>query len=347
MTRQQDTGGQNIRWKQAADNVGSEVLKALIHSAGQDSGGVAIRYQLAANGDPRLSIRAVHASDTYIKYPTDIRWSGNEGAIQRLYAEADVIHLNNYIWGYLRFDKGQRKPTVLHHHGSVFRSDPRRHLQLAKRHNMESAVSTIDLMKPAPELLTWLPTAYNLAELRAIRGRHRRPADGKVRIAHAPTDRGIKSTDALIAAVDALKAEGLPVELDVIEGVSWAQCLARKAAADIYFDQVQLGYGCNAVEAWGMGMPVIAGAAPWTLDRMGKEFGGVLPFYTATEDTILDAVRVLVTSVDARAEYVEHGTNHVERFHAERPALERLLGVYLKAIARRKPKRSRVPSQAA
>lgn len=323
-------------------------MEALIYSAGQDMAGIAARYKQAAERlGGGLTIRAVHATDTYIRYPHDIRWQGNEGAVERLYRDADVVHLNNYIYGYLRFDKGQRKPTLLHHHGSVFRSEPRRHLSLAKRHNMESAVSTIDLMRPAPDVLHWLPTAYNLDELRAIRQRHQRRDDGKVRIAHAPTSRQIKSTDALIAAVETLKGEGLPVELDVIEGMTWAQCLARKAKADIYFDQVKLGYGCNAVEAWGMGMPVVAGADAWTLDRMRSEFGGELPFVEATEGTIADVLRLLVQSADLRAEYTACGTDHVERFHAEQPALARLLDVYLRAIARRKPKARRSNARAA
>ena len=112
-----------------------------------------------------------------------------------------------------------------------------------------------------------------------------------VRIAHAPTNRAIKSTDALIAVVEAFRAEGLPVELDLIEQVTLGECLARKAAADIYFDQVILGYGCNAIEAWGMGIPVIAGADPWTLERMRREFDGRLPFLVATEETIADVLR--------------------------------------------------------
>ena len=341
LARRQDTGGQNIRWKQAADRIGGR-MHALIVSPGQDNGGVAIRYAEAAERlKSGLHIRSVHASDTYIRYATDIRWAGNEGAIRRLYDDADVIHANNSAVPYHKFDRGQKKPVLLHHHGAAFRADPKRHLQLAKRHNFESAVSTVDLMRPAPDRLTWLPTAYHLPTLAAIAAKHRREPDGVVRVAHAPTNRKIKSTQALIDAVATLQDEGLRVELDIIEGVTNAECMARKAAADIYFDQVILGYGCNAVESWGMGLPVIAGADPWTLARMAIEYGSDdMPFYTATERTITDALRTLVTSADARAEYAARGMAHVEQFHAEEPALARLVDLYLRAIARR-PKTSK------
>ena len=36
----------------------------------------------------------------------------------------------------------------------------------------------------------------------------------------------------------------------------------RKGRADVFVDQMILGYGCNAIEAWGMGIPVIAGVDP-------------------------------------------------------------------------------------
>ena len=338
--------GQNIRWKAAADRIGGG-LSALIYS-GQDLAGIGARYVRAAErlASDRLRIRSVHISDSYIKYPYDIRLQGNGGAVKRLYHEADVVHLNNTINGWERFDRGQHKPILLHHHGTIFRTRPRRLLAQARRHNFEQAASTMDLAAIAPDVITWLPTAYNLDELAALRTANQRPDDGKVRIAHAPTNRPIKSTDALIAAVEQLQSEGMPVELDLIERVTWAECLRRKAAADIYFDQVTLGYGCNAVEAWGMGMPVVAGVDParaekighpipaTTRDLMVKEWGS-LPFVEATEAGIADALRPMVQSADLRAEWAAKGMEHTRRFHDDAAALERLTDLYLRAIGRR------------
>ena len=58
---------------------------------------------------------------------------------------------------------------LYHHHGTMFRENPREHLAYARKHDWESAVSTIDLLRPAPDQLTWLPAAYNLHELAVLR----------------------------------------------------------------------------------------------------------------------------------------------------------------------------------
>src|SRR6185369_446611 len=106
------------------------------------------------------------------------------------------------------------------------------------------------------------------------------------RIVHAPTNRTLKHTDLFLEAVRQLTEEGLPIDLDLIEGQTHSECMARKAQADIVFDQLAFGYGCNAVEAWGMGIPVIAGAEDqWVLNRMDQEWGG-LPFMLATTQNL-------------------------------------------------------------
>jgi hypothetical protein len=321
------------------------VIRSLIVSAAVDPNGEAMRYKAAAERHGGASIRAVTGSShTFKRMPVDIYYGGNGGAIRRLWAAADVIHLNNRPGPHDRFDEGQAKPTILHHHGTAFRVDPEPMLSIARREGWLTAASTLDLAELARDEVTWLPTPYALDALADLRKEHRRPRDGVVRIAHAPTFRSVKGTDAIVAAVQTLQAEGWAVELDLIENVAWTECLRRKAAADVFVDQLLLGYGCNAVEAWGMGLPVIAGLdperaaevnhpmAPSTRDRMLREFGE-LPFYEATEATIVDALRALVESSELRAEWAVRGMEHVARFHAELPALERLLGLYQRAIA--------------
>jgi hypothetical protein len=122
------------------------------------------------------------------------------------------------------------------------------------------------------------------------------------------------------------------VELVLVEGKPWRDGMAIKATADIYFDQVQLGYGCNAVEAWGMGIPVIAGADEWTLTKMRNIYGKTLPFYEATEATIKDAIADLATNKAKRTQYAKRGLSHVRRWHDEKPALTRLATLYRLAL---------------
>jgi hypothetical protein len=328
-----DTNGQKGRFVDAARKFGNDpsVISALI-AGNDDLAGVAGRYAIAADKlEAGLAIRSAHKASAYFEFVHDIRWHrGNEAEVRALADAADLIHLTNdfkaYFW--LRQHK-PRKPALIHHHGTLFRNNPERMLSEARRFGMVQAVSTIDLKRPAPDELHWLPTAYDLDELARIREEHRRPEDGRIVVAHAPTNREIKSTDAFEAAVRTLQAEGLPVDALIIANKTHAECLRLKATADIYFDQVKLGYGCNAIEAWGMGIPVIAGADDWTLEAMGREFDAdVLPFYLADEMTIADAIRALVDPA-VRFEYAWHrGNAHAQRFHAELPALRRLAEVY-------------------
>lgn len=326
-----DTNGQNARFVRAAERFGDDPDVLHVLALGNtDPAGVMARFQLASEHEGRLSIRSAHRADQYFHFPADIRWhdSASERLVRRLAAEADVIHLNNSWMPYTRLRL--RKPALLHHHGSMFRKDSAAMMTRAASMRMTQAVSTLDLTRPNVDRLHWLPTAYNLDELAELRNPQ---TGGTIRVVSCPTNRGYKSTDALIVAVDRLRAASVPVELVLVEGMTWTDAMAVKATADVVFDQVLLGYGCNAVEAWGMGIPVIAGADDWTLERMRSEFDGVLPFYVATEDTIGDAIRAMVESASLRAEYAAIGQAHVQRWHAERPALARLASLYARAIA--------------
>jgi hypothetical protein len=343
-----DTNGQNARFVEAAKRWGDDpdVLKALVVGK-YDPADVGGRFREAAAKHGGLAIRSAHASEAYFEFPADIRWMPrrhghpNNALVQQLADECDVIHLNNSHHAYNRLRMHRlRKPALLHHHGTLFRNHPDGLLLAARQFHMLQCVSTIDLQRRAPDLLHWLPTAYDLDAMARIREEHRRPDDGKVRIVSCPTNREIKSTDALEAAVSQLQAEGLPVELVIVTGRPWAEALAVKATADIYFDQVGLGYGCNAVEAWGMGIPVIAGADEWVLARMRKEWNlrgnAPLPFFPATETTIGDAIRALVQGgPDYREEWADTGYRHAATYHAEKPALARLAELYAMAIQKK------------
>lgn len=329
-----DTNGQNTRYVRAAERWGNDpdVLKAFA-AGNYDPAYVVGRFSMAADKLGGVAIRSAHRSKhLYQAFDPDIFWDRSTDAeVRRLAGEADVIHLNNSWRAYktLRL----HKPALLHHHGSLFRSNPPALLHAARRYGFVQAVSTIDLLRHAPDVLTWLPTAYDIDALQAFGEAHRREPDGRIRIVSAPTNRMWKSTDALEMAVRLLQLEGLPVDLILVENKTWAECMAIKATADIYFDQVILGYGCNAIEAWGMGIPVIAGADEWTLARMRHEFNGDLPFYEATPDTIVDSIRAMVESKSLRFDYAVKGLAHVRRFHDERPALTKLVELYVRAMA--------------
>ena len=334
-----DTNGQNARYARASEKWGTDegVLKAL--AVGHyDPASVIGRFQAAAEKFGELKIRSVHrAQHIYQQMPADIIWThGNTNKIRELAESADIIHLNNSTAAARRLRIPIRaKPTLLHHHGSLFRSNPQYMFQEARIFGAVQCVSTVDLMRTAPDVLHWAPTAYDIDWLAEFGKENRREPDGKLRIVQCPTDgpkSPYKSTPVLEAAVRRLQNEGMDIELVVVRDKPWIEALTLKATADVYFDQVKLGYGCNAVEAWGMGIPVIAGADPWTLAKMREVYGSeALPFYEATEDTIADAIEALSTK-KLRTQYAKRGMAHVRKFHDERPALTRLAQLYSMAM---------------
>lgn len=295
---------------------------------GQDTGGQAIGLRTVwGRVFPEDEVRVVTASTSYPDYPVDLRWRW--AAVSDLYAWADVVHLHNHPSTYAKLDLGARKPIVLQWHGTRFRSAPAERWAEAEAIGATVVVSTVDLLDsvPAGGKATWLPQVVDMERLAAIRAASYRD-DGRIRIAHAPTDRVVKSTAAVVDAVRQL-GRRYPVELVLVERQPHERCLRMKAAADIYVDQFGLGYGNNAIEAWAMGQPVVAGATPTILARMRREYRRKsLPFVEATPDTLYERLEELVTSADARTEAAARGAAHVTRFHAPEAAARRLRALY-------------------
>jgi hypothetical protein len=327
----QDTNGQNARFVRAAEKYGKAVIRAFAIGS-DDPAGVVARLQAGAAKGEALEIRSAHRVTHYFEFPNDIVWTPmTEPFIKELLRKADVVHLNNSFRAVSRFHIN--KPMLLHHHGSMFRNNAVNMLGVAKHHKMAQAVSTVDLLKPAPDILRWLPSAYDIDELQRIGKANRREPDGRIRIVHAPTNRALKHTDLFLSIVQKLQWDGYPIDVVIVEGKTNAETLIEKAKADIVYDQIAFGYGCNGIEAWGLGVPVIAGGEPWTIHKM-KEMWGSLPFAEATEKTLQRVIEDTVASADARAEYAERGLQHVRKYHDEQPALQVLLELYHEAMTR-------------
>lgn len=119
-------------------------------------------------------------------------------------------------------------------------------------------VSTPDLLEfvpgarlmPGPvDLAKWTPRPPRTAPI---------SKDDPVRILHAPSDREIKGTRHLLAAIERLKAAGYPVELLLLEGVPHDQVAEFCNMADIAVDQLMIGaYGTVAIEMMAKGVPVV------------------------------------------------------------------------------------------
>lgn len=307
------------------------MLNVLSIQAGADTAGIGFALSQAFDGHPEIEFRSVVRGRNYLRYPETIPWyfageaddyEGTSAYVQ--WDAADLVHLHgNYKAHRLITTLGGRpaKPIVLHHHGSKYRANPAAYDAAVAEHPQGAiaVAATLDLLNIGPHL-TWVPHPVRIDDMAA----HRKPNRGtgrRLRVAHSPTNRAIKSTDAFLAACARVNVE--PV---LIEGRTWQECLTIKGTCDVMFDQVILGYGVSSIEAWAMGLPVIAGAAPQTLDRMTDEFGS-LPFCEATVDTIADALDQM-KDAKVRATWARKGKAHVKRWHDGRETVARLTNVY-------------------
>lgn len=285
-------------------------MRVLSIHKGADTAGIGYLLTTAFARDPDITLRSIVRRTNYIDYPHDLPW--RRAAAE--WAAADVVHLHNSFgtWRLL----GANKPFVMHHHGTFYRQHAEALNAAVADRGGRAVVATLDLLGYGDDL-TWCPAPYDLEWLASFR----KPQDGRLRVGHSPTDRAIKDTEAFLAACDKLDVE--PV---LIERRAWNDCLTLKGTCDVFYDQVRLGYGHSAIEAWGMGIPVIAGAADSTLISMRETFGP-LPFFAATEATIGDAIRSLMDE-ELRDEYAARGLTHVRRWHDGRETRRVLSGLY-------------------
>jgi glycosyltransferase involved in cell wall biosynthesis len=183
-----------------------------------------------------------------------------------------------------------------------------------------------------PDLLEFLPNSVLLPQPLPVRqfadrgqGVAERDGARPIRVVHAPSDRMIKGTSHVIAAIDALRARGIAVELALLEGMRHDDAMNACAAADIAIDQVLVGaYGQFAVEMMALGKPVIC----FIRDDLWRHYPEDLPIISAEPRTLEAAVLSLI---EARAEWPaigEAGRHYAARVHDSAVVAERALQHY-------------------
>jgi glycosyltransferase involved in cell wall biosynthesis len=168
-----------------------------------------------------------------------------------------------------------------------------------------------------PDLREWLPGSrflpYASVDLGAVTPPPKITRE-VVRIAHAPSNREVKGTRHVIAAVEQLRADGLRAELDLIEGVSREAVLERVARADVAVDQLLIGwYGGFAVEAMALAKPVVCHIREQA--PQDNPFGSELPIVRATPETLVERLRELVLDAGLRARLGAEGRRFAEHRH--------------------------------
>lgn len=115
-----------------------------------------------------------------------------------------------------------------------------------------------DLLHVLPASAQFLP--YANVDFREWRIRiPEKPITDQLLLVHAPTHREVKGTRFVVDAVARLQAEGVAVQLVLVENMTNAEARRVYEQADLFVDQMLAGwYGGAAVELMAMGKPVIA-----------------------------------------------------------------------------------------
>lgn len=155
-------------------------------------------------------------------------------------------------------------------------------------------VTTPDLIDDVPQA-TWLPLVVDVDAWHTDQPvmERERPI-----VLHAPSKRWTKGTDRFLPALEAMAAKGL-IELDLVEGLPWAEMQQHVKAADVVIDQVAVGaYGAFACEAMAAGKPVIAYLTDQVSDRIRRGVDAELPIVNASGPEVAAAVERLLADRD-------------------------------------------------
>ena len=168
-----------------------------------------------------------------------------------------------------------------------------------------------DLVEDLPRLDGVMPYPIDLEDWAPVPEED----DGVVTVVHSSNHRHYKGTRFVIDAVEQLRGEGLPVELDIVEGVPLAEARARYATADVVAGDFLLGgYANFGVEAMALGKPLLSYLRPRTA-RFHPEWAQS-PVVSAAPDEIADVLRQLVVDAERRRELGRRGPEFVREVHS-------------------------------
>lgn len=144
--------------------------------------------------------------------------------------------------------------------------------------------------------------------------------NGVVKVYHTPNHRGIKGTDFLVKAIEELQAEGLQVELCLLEKMQNDKVREKLFTdADILVEQLILGFALSALEGMATGIPVISNLEEDENQiKVFRRFSYLneCPIFSSNPEKIKSALRTLITQPELRKQLGEAGVKYVEKYHS-------------------------------
>jgi hypothetical protein len=145
------------------------------------------------------------------------------------------------------------------------------------------------------------------------------PADAhssEVVVVHSSNHRLLKGTDALIKAVEDLRAEGLKISLRLFERCPNEEVREAVIGCDIVAEQFIGGYAMSAIEGMSAGKPVLS-----HLSWQGEDIRTIMrleecPIVDTSADQIKEKLRLLAEDPQLRHRLGEAGRQYVLKYHS-------------------------------
>lgn len=187
-----------------------------------------------------------------------------------------------------------------------------------------------------PDLLDFSPTSqfvpYGSVDFRnwEVTYRPYRPGE-EVVIFHAPSDRLVKGTDHLEAAISKLQRSGYKIRLDLAHGIPNDEVKRRLRNAHLAVDQLIIGYyGAAAVEMMAQGKPTVCFLRDEWMQR--DPLLRNVPLVNATTKTILPVLKDLLDHPNHWADISARSRRYVETVHDPVRIAQRLIEDYRLAL---------------
>jgi len=176
------------------------------------------------------------------------------------------------------------------------------------------AVPDAVMVKQAINLEYWRPNSTSTES----------PNDGIIRVVHAPTNREKKGTEFILRSINALKRQGYPVEIELIENIPHKKVKQLYEICDIGVDQVLCGwYGNTSIELMALGKPVIC-----NIDQELRHHASDLPILSADPKTLTEKLKELVENKQLRSELGQKGIDYVKKNHDVKVIADRCISIY-------------------
>jgi hypothetical protein len=289
----------------------------VLNYAYRDDGIAASRFHTALNRTTPHSSLFFKVRPGPFNVPTQYDVGYDHSHLVTAVRTTDVIHIHSLMS--VKFPTRPDVPIVFHHHGTRLRTNAEKYTEEAKRRHALVLVSNLELLSWTDDYpAEFLPNAVPVGRYAALAGMYGKPFDGTgpFRIAHSPTAREKKGTQAFLDACGRLTQRGYPIEPVLIENTTHDYALAVKATCHAMFDSFWLGIQCSGLEAAAMQLPVVAGDEI-VAARYRERFGCVPYTYANSCDELEDVLGRLIEDSAFRQSEAARVFGYVLDYHDE------------------------------